>query len=240
MTPPDKQDRLLEAEDGRYFAIDKFGTGLAAIATTERVGRANVSFGLPSAPALFLHLAHEAFAAYRDTDVHGFFDSHPQGMWPDDQTPLFDFFEQFFSHVVFALTSLESFANEMIPQGYSYTIIEGKTGQTVTYDRDEIERYVSLNEKLSKLLPSALGVSSPKGLHVWRDFVDLKRSRDRMVHLKSVDRTPTGPEVETIWGYTLRNAKKPFCDSAHALMGHFGPGVTERRWYKKYPYRSNF
>jgi hypothetical protein len=85
MNPSDRQDRLLEAEDGRYFAIDKFGTGLGTIATEEQIGRVNVGFGLPSAPALYLHLAHKAFTAYRDVDVLRFFDQHPQGVWPDDQ-----------------------------------------------------------------------------------------------------------------------------------------------------------
>jgi hypothetical protein len=142
------------------------------------------------------------------------------------------------SHVVFAFTALESFANEIIPQDYSYTTVDGKTGQTVTYSHDEIERYVSLDEKLSGVLPSALSVRPPKGLHIWRDFKNVKRARDRLIHLKSADRQRTGPDVETIWGYMLRNAKEPFCDHAHKLMGHFGPSVTSRRWYKKYPYAS--
>jgi len=64
MPSSDRQVRLLEAEDGRFFAIDKFGTGLATIATEERISRINVGFGLPSAPALFLNLAHKAFTSY--------------------------------------------------------------------------------------------------------------------------------------------------------------------------------
>jgi hypothetical protein len=31
----DPQDKLLQKEDGRYYAIDKVGTGLGSIATTE-------------------------------------------------------------------------------------------------------------------------------------------------------------------------------------------------------------
>lgn len=234
----DRQEHLLEAEDGRYFAIDKapFGDGLAAIATEERLRGMIVGFSLPSAPALLLHLAYEAFTAYRGIDVTGFFDQRRQGRWPDDQKPLFDFFERFISHVVFSFTALESFANEVIPSGYSYTTIDKKTGQSVTYDRNEIERYVSLEEKLSTLLPNALGIKSPKGVHTWRDFKKLKKVRDRVIHLKTADQTRTGPDVMTIWGYILRNAKEPFCDNTHKLMGHFTPAVANRRWYKKYPY----
>lgn len=235
-TPAERQDRLLEAEDGRYYAIDKSGTGLANIATTERIRGANVSFGLPSTPALFLSLAYKAFTAYRDVDVRELFDTHPQGVWPDNQSPLFNFCEQFAAHVVFAFTALESVANEIIPKEHSYTTVDGKTGQEVTYSRDEIERYVSLDEKLLQVLPSALDVSSPKGLHIWRDYKKLKKLRNRIIHLKMTDRQSTGPEIETVWGDMLRNSKIPFCDNTHKLMGHFGSTVTNRRWYEKYPY----
>jgi hypothetical protein len=77
MASPEEQKRLLDAEDGRHFAIDKFGTGLASIASEERIGRTVVGFGLPSAPALFLNLAHRAFSAYRNNDTIALFDQHP-------------------------------------------------------------------------------------------------------------------------------------------------------------------
>ena len=53
-----RQDELLTNEDPRFFAIDKAGTGLGALATTELLNDgAEVSFGLPSGPALFLNIA---------------------------------------------------------------------------------------------------------------------------------------------------------------------------------------
>lgn len=239
-TPANRQNRLLAAEDGRHFAVDAYGTGLAHVATTERVGPVNASFSLPSAPALFLGLAHKAFMAYRDVDVSAYFGSHPQGVWPDDHKPLFDFYEQFAAHAVFAFTALESFANEVIPDGYSYTATrgdgKGKPGRKVAYPRDKIERNVSLSEKLAQVLPDALDVSSPKGLHIWREYKNLKEWRDRIIHLKTADRASSGPEVESVWGDMLRHPTEPFCDHAHGLMGHFGPAVRDRRWYREYPY----
>jgi hypothetical protein len=64
-----RQHELLEREDGRYYAIDKFNTGLASIATTERLTNKIVSFGLPSEPALFLYLAHRAYLKVRDIEI---------------------------------------------------------------------------------------------------------------------------------------------------------------------------
>jgi len=251
MTPSDettaqRQERLLAAEDGRLYAVDKLGTGLGHLATTERLGSAIVGFSLPSAPGLFLNLTHKAFIAYRDVDVPTLFDIHPQqGIWPDDHKPLLDFCEQYAAHVVFAFTALESFANEVIANevtssGYSYATTratrKGKPGEKVVYRGEAIERNVSLNEKLAQVLPDALSVDSPKGLHVWRDYQNLKKWRDRIIHLKMADRQARGPEVKSIWGDMLRNPKEPFCDNAHKLMGHYGPKVTNRRWHQKYPY----
>ncbi len=122
----DRQDELLEKEDGRYYAIDKAGTGLGSIATTERLKKTIVSFGLPSGPALFLHLAHRAYSKVRDVDPFSLFNEHPQGIWPDNQKELFDFLEQLISHVVFSFTALEAFANEVIPDNFMYTFVVEK------------------------------------------------------------------------------------------------------------------
>jgi hypothetical protein len=250
MTPPDettsqRQDRLLAAEDGRQCAVFKAGTGLGSLATTERIDSVIVNFSLPSGPALFLNLAYKAFEPYRDVEVPKLFDLHPQGRWPDDVKALFDFCEQYAAHVIFAFTALEAFANEVIANQvvenkYSYTTRRatqrGKPAQKVTYRGEEIERNVSLNEKLAQVLPDALSVDSPKGRHIWRDYTNLKRLRDRIIHLKMADRAPRGPEVESIWGGMLRNPKEPFCDNTHKIMGHYGPTVINRRWHQKYPY----
>lgn len=231
-----RQDQLLENEDGRYYAIDKFRTGLAAIATAERIEKRVISFGLPSGPALFLHIAHQAYSRIRGIAPLSLFDQHEQGIWPDNQGPLFDFMEDFISHIVFAFTSIEAFANETIPADYIYSFKVDRTGEERTYNKDEIERGVNLDEKLHIILPTICSVPSPKGTRVWENYRQIKKTRDRIIHLKSVDRKASGPEEETIWGTMLRLHEVPFCDYAHEIIGHFGSAVDSRRWYMKYPY----
>jgi hypothetical protein len=231
-----RQDELLAKEDGRYFAIGKFGTGLASVATSERIEGRVVGFGLPSAPAVFLHLAHRAYCKVSDVNPLSLFDQHPQGIWPDDQGPLFDFLEDIITHVTFAFTALEAFANEQIPDGYSHTFSHEKTAETKTYGKEEVERYINLDEKLHLHLPTILQVPSPKGTKGWEPYRKLKRLRDRIIHLKAVDRKPSGSEDETIWGDLLRAHAEPFCGHAHALMGHYKPAVENRRYYGLYPY----
>jgi hypothetical protein len=193
----DRQDELLEKEDGRYYAIDKVGTGLGSIATTERLKKRIVSFGLPSGPALFLHLAHHAYSKIRDIDPLSLFDEHPQGIWPDNQKALFDFLEELISHVVFSFTALEAFANEVIPDKFTYTFVVERTGEKRTYGKDEIERRINLDEKLGIVLPKVFALTSPKGGSLWENYKTIKKARDRVIHLKSVDKRTSGPEDET-------------------------------------------
>lgn len=235
----DQEDEQLAKEDGRYFAIGKVGTTdlIGSVATTERLGKIVVGFGLPSAPALFLHLAHTAYMKIKDVDPLRYFDEHPapQGRYPDDSKALFDFFEQAISHVVFAFTALEAFANEVIPEGHVYTRPDDKKGITVTYQKEEIERNVSLDEKLQTVLPPIHSVPPPKGTQVWERFKQIKTMRDRIIHLKAADRRTSGPEDETLWGDLLRNHNRPYCDYAYEMMRHFGQAITIRRWFKEYP-----
>jgi hypothetical protein len=232
----ERQDELLAKEDGRYLAIGKIGTSLGSLATTEQLHKKTVvGFGLPSGPALFLHLAHQAFEELQKIDPSALFDSHQQGLWPDDQKPLFDFFEDSIAHIVFAFTAIEAFANEALPDGVTHLRI-GKDKKTETLKKADIERRLSLDEKLVNVLPTALSVASPKKLSVWQHYVDLRKTRDRLIHLKSIDRTASGPEEQTIWGKLLRAHDRPWCDYAHELIGHFAPAVDGRRWYGLYPY----
>jgi len=231
------QDQLLEKEDGRYCAIGKLGTGLGSIATVEKLKKKVVSFGLPSGPALFLHLSHRAYLKVKDIDPLSLFDRHDQGTWPDDQSKLFDFLEDSISYSVFAFTALEAFANESIPNDFKYTFKPEKTGEEKVYGKDEIERKINLDEKLHIILPNIYNVPSPKGKKVWGHYKEIKKVRDRIIHLKSVDRKASGPEDETIWGIILRMHDKPLCDFAHEIIGYFKPAISNRRWYSKYPYK---
>ena len=187
-TPFDEwQDRALASEDGRFYAIDQWTTKTRIVQTWEQVSTATVHFGLPSAPALFLGLAHEAFMSYKNEDLMHLFD-HPQSLYPLDHRPLFDFYGQFAAHVVFAYTALEAWANETIPDSFVYAKTKPKTRPQETLTGSEIERHVSLREKLSDVFPLVLEVESPKGLAIWSHFRKLENTRDRIIHLKAADR----------------------------------------------------
>jgi len=230
----DKQDELLSRRDGRYYAIGKFNTSLAFLGKAEKLGkRGQVDFGLPSSPALFLSAARRAFLQIRDIDPMLMFYMWKNGSLPINHSKLFDYFEVFATHVVFSFTALEAFANEAIPTDFEYR--SEKKDKPIVMKKADIERSISLDEKLHSVLPKALGIATPKGKRLWQQYKLLKDMRDRIIHLKTADRTPSGPEKESVWGMMLRAHGEPFCDYAHTLMGYYLP-VSNRRWHQEYPY----
>jgi hypothetical protein len=231
----ERQQRLLDAEDGRHHAVSKVHTGLGMVATSERVAGRIVAFSLPSGPGLFLNLAHRAYVQLKEIAPASLFQVHPQGVWPEPHGPLFDYFETFIAHVVFSFTALEAFANESLPDDITYEHVTKKTGVTKQLGRAEIERALNLDDKLHTLLPTVAKLPSPKGLAVWSRYRRLRAIRDRVIHLKTADRKPLGPDVESIWGDMLRMHGVAFCNHAHEMMGYFQP-LVNRRWFKKYPY----
>lgn len=232
----ERQQKLLASEDPRFHAIGPVGTGLGMIATTERIGKKNLSFGLPSAPALFLNIARESHMKRADIDLASIFIAHPdpQGTWPENHKALFNYFENFSSEVIFSFTALEAFANEVIPAEFTYQFKSEKKVEPVTLVKAEIERRVSLDEKLKHVIPEAHTCPSPNGTKIWQDYKELKGVRDRLIHLKSVDRKASGPEDQTLWGLMLEHQKTAFPDLTARVIGHYKTLVKDRRWFSLY------
>lgn len=228
---------LLEKEDWRYHAIGPGGTGLVMIATSERPSKLSKkvqSFALPSAPALFLNLAINARRRRLAIDLDAIFVTHPapQGIWPEEHAQLFDYFQEFSAEIMFSFTAIEAFANESVPTDFSYKSTSARKSEIVLTG-PEIERSISLDEKLKSVLPMAHSMRTPSGTSSYKDYVALKRVRDRLVHLKSVDRKASGPENQTIWGLMLAEKTRNFPLIAHSMMEAYPKLVKDRRWFQK-------
>jgi hypothetical protein len=226
----DHQRALLEAEDWRYHAIGPVGsTGIGSISTTEKFREKIVSFGLPSASALYPSAARNAHMRRAAIDLSSVLVPHLQGTWSEDHSPLFDYFESFASEVIFSFTALEAFANEVIPADFTYQFKSNKKSGTVPLSKAEIERQVSLDEKLKSVLPQAHNIKSPNGTKPWQDYKELKDVRNRLIHLKSIDRKTSGPEHQTLWGLMLKEQNSVFPDMTARKIRHFETLVKDRR-----------
>lgn len=235
--PTQRQLDLLAKEDPRFHTIGPGGTGLVMLATTERRSKLSnklVSFGLPSAPALYLNLAQASHRQREAIDLDEAFHHHPapQGIWPEDHRTLFDYFEAFAAEIIFSYTAVEAFANECIPETFEFTVKAGRKGE-MTLRGAAIERQVPLGDKLALVIPKAHNLKSLKGSKPWQDFRDLEAARNRLIHLKSLDRRASGPEDQTIWGLMLTQKKTWYAQTAYRIIGSFPPLVAQRRWHKE-------
>lgn len=102
----------------------------------------------------------------------------------EDLKKYYDYFEIIITSVVFAYTAIEAFANICIPSNYIYSCLD-KKGNTRNMNKEEIERYCSLTEKLKSILPEILNCDklTTKPL-VWQKFIELEKLRDEIIHSK--------------------------------------------------------
>jgi hypothetical protein len=149
-------------------------------------------------------------------------------------TDSFDFIEDRASSVVFALCALEAFANEMLPDNYTYTADRNDGRCMETYSRSQIERFLSLDTKLGDMLPAVLFCPSPRGGKTWDSYCRLRDLRDRVIHMKADDRKNTDPDDDTVWGALVR-IPAPHV-TAKAVIDHFVEKQQNKpRWVTRFP-----
>jgi hypothetical protein len=137
--------------------------------------------------------------------------------------------------VVFACTALEAFVNEEIPDSYVYICKEKQN--TKHYDKEQIERYLTLNAKLGDVLPLALSVRTPKGKSIWNDYDKLRDLRDRIIHMKTQDRAHRGENPKSIWNALMRSPLPETHKAAKNMISYFlNAKGTQPRWFQKCPF----
>lgn len=212
------------------------GTRVTVSSVIPLTKKKQLTIPLPNASALLLNSAAAAFIAARKIRDRSGVDKtlHFEVNFPSDEEA-FDYIEKMIESIVLAFTALEAFANETIPADYFYArhhrsdvVLEAASKQT-------IERYTSLDEKLTNVLPEVLKCSSPKGARCWHGYTQLKRARDRIVHMKTEDRRSSGPEIDTVWKAIVL-APAPHI-AAKAVIDHFVSTMEEKpNWHRKFPY----
>jgi len=96
---------------------------------------------------------------------------------------IFDLLEEIITSITFAYSSLEAFANSLIPHNYrkEEKVKRGK----IIIDCEFIQRKYDLKKKLKKIIPSVYNfnfeISHSK---TWQDFHKIKHFRDELTHLK--------------------------------------------------------
>lgn len=113
---------------------------------------------------------------------------------------LYDYFEHIQTSIITIYSAIEALCNVAIPLGYTLTKKNNK-GVTEIWDKASIEKWISTEEKVGKIIPEILKIESPKTLPLWKHFKDLKEIRDNIIHQKQSVKQPN--EVESKFLCTL-------------------------------------
>lgn len=211
------------------------GSQITKVSVAQLTKKKVVRITLPNATALFLSASRRSWESARSIREHSKIDRSIKSEVAFDTTSdSFDYLEQVMESIVMAFTALEAFVNELIPDDFVYHTHKRSEIVLERMKKSEIERFLSLDEKLSKVLPEALNVESPKGTKCWKGFVKLKRVRDRIIHMKKDDRRSSGPDTPTLW-HELFRVEPPFRQAKDICDFFVRRLNVAPRWVDEYP-----
>jgi len=207
------------------------GSKITVVSIVELTKKKHLTLPIPNATASCLNISKKTWLSARELrKTSGLDKSIKNQVSFRCDSDAIDYLELIMQSIVFAFTALEAFVNEMVPSDYKYE----KKGKKATeiYTKEKIERWVSIDEKLDKIIPAILKVETPKGRdRSWQGFKDLKDIRDRLIHMKSDDRKSSGPDAKTIWTDLMKT--EPPYKQAFAIVKYFiGDEGSTPSWFQ--------
>lgn len=199
-------------------------------------------FVTPSATALALSIAMDAAkkAKHLQESLEHRYGPSPDGTAKTIHTKhtgkLFKFFEQSMIAVTFSFQALESFCNHSIRRNVQEPINIRRRKTVVTMTPEELQRELSTEYKLAKILPKIYKTGTPSGKAVWEKFKNLKAVRDSTVHLKGADQVPMGKvDKSSLFFQFLNNHPNDYPRTASDLINHFFKRAEKPLWLSRAP-----
>ena len=154
----------------------------------------SISYFVPNNISLLLSNSKKALQCaeemYKDTISQSYDESEltSEKLW-ENCTLISDYIELVQTAIVFGYTALEAFANISIPSDFVYhKDNNSKQGIQESYNKEGIERWLSLTDKFKSLLPDIYGCKQlPQRL--FTKFKNLEKLRNSIIHQKSIEST---------------------------------------------------
>lgn len=128
--------------------------------------------------------------------------------------------------------AIEAFCNSTVierSQG-PFALRRRKAVETVT--PEEVERRVSTDEKLKRIVPNLLGRPTPAGKSIWQKYVQLKGIRDSVTHFKRRDQARHASHLHEPTALQALLAADPlsFPETGIAVIRYFFDEGKVPRW----------
>jgi hypothetical protein len=211
--------------------------------TVSKTPARTVQFITPSATAMHLNAAwrHAKAAVALKSIVH-WNTWHPAVMHAvmdvpvDHASVLFDYFEATMSAAMSSFAAIEAFCNstvfEKVGQPIKLKRRKGATEVDVPMTAEDIERNVSTDEKLKRIIPDLLGVATPCGKAVWERYGKLKDLRDSVRHFKRKDQAKHAEKSHEPTALYAITQLDPLTlpETAMEVVGYFYEADKRPRW----------
>ncbi|MDP2303309.1 MAG: hypothetical protein Q8N03_12890 [Ignavibacteria bacterium] len=192
---------------------------------------APVMINKPNIVAIYLSIADKAFAEashiYNNTIIPNLQYDSSKNIYTlnitnaDDE--VLNLFEQIFISLIFSYTAVEAFINSLIPP--DFTISKKIKGKDKVYDCDEIQRHLSLEDKIKKVIPNALKIKLELET-TWQSFYILKTHRDSLIHLKKETfKDLKSTQLDFIQSLVGDILTKDIIESARTLINHISKKI---------------
>jgi len=199
-----------------------------------------IGFTIPSITAMMLNISHQSWLeAENILERHKPFKRGTNTALYIPEEKFKDFFnsmEKRMQSYIFACSAIEHFANMSIPADYEY-LKTNKAGEGFkVYKKVDIERYISLDKKLSIILPLIYKIESFVSEPLWQEYLQLKNVRDSLIHFKSKDFQPDGwPKVKSVWNDLVFAVKRnnPAIISKKIIGYYLTNSKNIPRWFTK-------
>lgn len=176
------------------------GTRITVVTVAQLNSKKVVTIPVPNGSAILLSASKKSHSRAKELRAKSKIDSSiKKEVEFISESEAFDFLEDTIQSIILAFSAIEAFANEVIPDNFQYAHLRRSKTILETANKQQIERFISLEEKLDQVIPEVLGIKSPKSHKSWSEFKKLKKLRDRITHMKSQDRKSSGPESDTLW-----------------------------------------
>jgi hypothetical protein len=209
--------------------------------TTHHASDIHLSFPTPSAAALHLNsswrcarrafVLREKFGAKVCSNTGAPLQMSFEGV---ASGPLFEFFEEMMGTVAGAMGAIEAFCNRCIIDTATGPIsVKGRKGRELK-SPEEVVRFCGLEEKIKRIVPDLMGVSSPAGAgnDTYGRFMVLKSLRDSVTHFKRHDEARLAGKLHEQTALTTLFFTDQFTipEGAMELIRYLAPLEKTPRW----------
>ena len=194
----------------------------------------NITVIVPNGTAILLSASYKAWQQAKHIRTKNNIDETGEFLTVQDSM---DYQENVVIAIITAFAALEAFINEMIPEDACY---EDKNDEIVICkNKHQIEKNMSVLEKLDKVLPAVLNTNSPKGIEpLWSKFKKLKDVRNRIIHMSSADRVSSTPDSPNLW-HKIFSIERPHQTALQIIDFFFDKSGDRPRWRENGPFEDN-